>query len=103
MEVVIAKNSGLCYGVKRALQIAKETRKQKTGQVYTLGDLIHNPQVILDLAKLDIHSIDDLDRIEEGTVIIRSHGVSPQTYDTLTKKNIEIVRKNIKKINYIFS
>jgi len=91
MEIITAKNSGLCYGVRRALQMVKETRKGKTGKVFTLGDLIHNPQVILDLEKQDIQSIDDLDKIEKGTVIIRSHGVSPEIYDILTKKNIEIV------------
>ncbi len=91
MEIIIAKNSGLCYGVQRALQMAKETRKRKTGKVFTFGDLIHNPQVILDLEKQGIQSIDDLDKIEEGTVIIRSHGVSPEIYDILTKKKIEIL------------
>ncbi len=91
MEVIIAKNSGLCYGVKRALRLAKETRKQKTEKVFTFGDLIHNPQVIADLEKKGIHSINDLGLIGEGTVIIRSHGVSPRIYDTLAKKQIEIV------------
>ncbi len=91
MEIITAKNSGLCYGVRRALQKAKETRKRTTEKVFTLGDLIHNPQVILDLEKQDIQSISDLEKIEKGTVIIRSHGVSPEIYDILTKKNIEIV------------
>ncbi len=48
MEIIVAKNSGLCYGVRRALDIASETRQKKTGKVFTLGDLIHNPQVIAD-------------------------------------------------------
>jgi 4-hydroxy-3-methylbut-2-enyl diphosphate reductase len=91
MKVIVAKNSGLCYGVKRALRLAKETRKRKTEKVFTFGDLIHNPQVIVDLEKKGIHSIDDLDLIEEGTVIIRSHGVSPRIYDIFEKKQIEIV------------
>jgi (E)-4-hydroxy-3-methyl-but-2-enyl pyrophosphate reductase len=91
MEVTIAKNSGLCYGVKRALRLAKETRKRKTEKVFTFGDLIHNPQVIADLEQKGIHSINDLDVISEGTVIIRSHGVSPKIYDTFNKMKIEIV------------
>ena len=91
MDIIIAENSGLCYGVKRALQLAKETRKRKTEKVFTFGDLIHNPQVIADLEKIGIHSIDNLSLIDEGTVIIRSHGVSPKIYDTLKKKKIEIV------------
>jgi 4-hydroxy-3-methylbut-2-enyl diphosphate reductase len=91
MEIIVAKNSGWCYGVKRALDIAKETRQKKAGKVFTFGDLIHNPQVIADLRKQKIYSVEDLDELKEGTVIIRSHGVSPDSYKLLEKKNIEIV------------
>lgn len=91
MEIIVAKNSGLCYGVRRALDIASETRQKKAGKVFTLGDLIHNPQVIADLEKQRIHSISDLDGLNEATIIIRSHGVSPDIYRLLTQKNIEIV------------
>lgn len=91
MEIAVAKNSGLCYGVKRALKIAEETRHKEEKIIYTFGDLIHNPQVIADLEKHGIHSLDDLDKIKKGTVIIRSHGVSPEIYLHLEKKNIEIV------------
>ncbi|HZX10174.1 MAG TPA: 4-hydroxy-3-methylbut-2-enyl diphosphate reductase [Acidobacteriota bacterium] len=104
MEVKIAKNSGLCYGVKRALKIAKKTRQLKSGKVYTLGDLIHNPQVISDLEKRGIETANNTEEIKEGTVIIRSHGASPSIYDSLNQKNIEIVDatcpivKNIQKL-----
>ncbi len=91
MQVIIAKNSGLCYGVKRALRMAKETRKQKRKKIFTFGDLIHNPQVIADLENKGIHSIDDLTQINTGPIILRSHGVSPQIYNYLQEKNIEIV------------
>jgi len=91
MEIIIANNSGLCYGVKRALRIAKETINKKNEKVFTLGDLIHNPQVIADLEKRGISSIENLNDIKEGAVIIRSHGVSPDIYMMLAKKNIEIV------------
>jgi 4-hydroxy-3-methylbut-2-enyl diphosphate reductase len=91
MEIIIAKDSGLCYGVKRAIQIAKETLSEKKGRVFTLGDLIHNPQVIENLEKQGIRSLEDLDEISEGTVIIRSHGVSPDIYKKIEEKNIKIV------------
>ena len=91
MDIIIAKNSGLCYGVKRALKMAKITRKKKRGEVFTFGDLIHNPQVIRDLKKQNIQSIEDFDQIKEGTVIIRSHGVSPAIYNILERKKIDIV------------
>jgi len=91
MEIIIAKNSGFCYGVKRALQMAKRTRRQSAGQVLTLGELIHNPQVIADLEKQGVRSTEDPKSIHEGTVIIRSHGVAPEIYKILEKKNIEII------------
>jgi 4-hydroxy-3-methylbut-2-enyl diphosphate reductase len=91
MEIIIAKNSGLCYGVKRAIQIAKETLSEEKGKVFTLGDLIHNPQVIADLEQQGIRSLEDLDCLTEGTVIIRSHGVSPEIYKKIEEKNIKIV------------
>lgn len=91
MEIIIAKNSGLCYGVKRALRIAKRTRLQKEGEVSTFGDLIHNPKVIDNLKEQSIHSTENLNKLHHGTVIIRSHGVSPEIYRMLEKKKIEIV------------
>lgn len=91
MEIIVAKNTGLCYGVKRALKLARETRRCRDGRVSTLGDLIHNPQVIADLESRGVASMDALKDIKEGTVIIRSHGVSPEIYKTLKKKKLEIV------------
>jgi 4-hydroxy-3-methylbut-2-enyl diphosphate reductase len=91
MEVLIAKNSGLCYGVKRALNLAYKTAQMKKGKVFTFGDLIHNPQVIRHLKKKGIVSIEDLHGLTRGTVIIRSHGVSPEIYTLLGEKEIETV------------
>jgi len=91
MEIIVAKNSGLCYGVKRALNIARRTREKSDGAVFTLGALIHNPQVIADLEKMGIRSINDFENLSQGTVIIRSHGVSPSVYSLLAKKKIEVV------------
>ncbi len=92
MEIIVAKNCGLCYGVKRALNIAKKTRLKKKGKVYTWGDLIHNPQVIADLNKKGILSGEDLNQLDKGTVvIIRSHGVSPHIYQLLKQKQIEVI------------
>jgi 4-hydroxy-3-methylbut-2-en-1-yl diphosphate reductase len=91
MEIIIADNSGLCYGVKRALQLAHSTRRRRKGRVLTLGELIHNPMAIADLKKKGIQAVRDPVSIREGTVIIRSHGVAPAVYRALKKKRIEIV------------
>lgn len=91
MEIIIAKNSGLCYGVRRALRITKETRQKRSGNFYTLGELIHNPQVIADLKKQGIQPVSNPNELIAGTVIIRSHGVSPEIYSHLEKKSVKIV------------
>ncbi len=91
MEIITAKNSGLCYGVKRALRIARETRSTRRGKVLTLGALIHNPQVIADLKRQGIDSVENLKDIEDATVIIRSHGVSPDVYKSLLQKKIKVI------------
>ncbi len=91
MEIIIASHSGLCYGVKRALTLAKQTRRRRSGRVLTLGELIHNPRVIADLEALGLESVDDPAAVGEGTVVIRSHGVAPAVYRALKKKGIEVV------------
>jgi 4-hydroxy-3-methylbut-2-enyl diphosphate reductase len=91
MEIIIADSSGLCYGVKRALQLAHHARRRRKGRVLTLGELIHNPMAIAGLEKRGIKSVRNPGSIREGTVIIRSHGVAPAVYRTLAKKRIEVV------------
>lgn len=80
MEIVIARESGFCYGVKRALHLARETRKQVNEPVHTWGELIHNPDVIHQLEKEGIIPTEEITALEGKTVIIRSHGVSPEIH-----------------------
>lgn len=91
MEIEIARHSGLCFGVKRALHLARQTRAEKSGPVRTLGDLIHNPRVIRDLERQRIFPAKEISDVRDGTVIIRSHGVSPDVYQRLYEKGITIV------------
>jgi len=91
MEIIIAEESGLCYGVKRALTMARRTRRVKSGEVVTLGDLIHNPRVVADLAAEGIGSAEAPEEVRKGTVIIRSHGVSPEVYRRLKRRKIDVV------------
>jgi 4-hydroxy-3-methylbut-2-enyl diphosphate reductase len=90
MEIIIAKNAGLCYGVKRAIRLARKVRKTHSGPVTTLGELIHNPRIIQDLQRQGIVFSNDLEQISEGTVLIRSHGVSPEVYELLKGKCLAV-------------
>ena len=91
-EVILAKSAGFCYGVKRAVDTVYEQTGKKN--VYTFGPIIHNEEVVKDLEKKGvfvINTMEELDDITEGTVIIRSHGVSSAVYEALQKKGVEIV------------
>lgn len=91
MEIIVAAESGLCYGVRRALTMARRTRRLKTGEVATLGDIIHNPRVVAELEAEGIRSAAAPGKVRRGTVIIRSHGVSPEVYRRLRRGRIDIV------------
>ena len=91
-EVILAKSAGFCFGVKRAVDTVYEQTGKKN--VYTFGPIIHNEEVVKDLEKKGvfvINTMEELDDITEGTVIIRSHGVSSAVYEALQKKGVEIV------------
>lgn len=90
MKVVLAKNAGACYGVQRALDLALAAA-QDSERAFTLGPLIHNPGVVGDLEARGVHVATDLDEIEDATIIIRSHGVTPEVYDAVLAKGLPIV------------
>ena len=90
MKVIRAKRAGACYGVQRALDMALQTANDKGG-ASTLGPLIHNPHVVSELARRGIRAIDVPSEAKEGTVIIRSHGVTPQVRRAIESRGLPIV------------
>ncbi len=92
MKVSIDKNSGFCWGVVRAVDIA-EAELAKSGKLYSLGDIIHNPMEIDRLRNKGLQTVshDDLWKISDAKVLIRAHGEPPSTFETARKHNLEIV------------
>ncbi|ADL51881.1 4-hydroxy-3-methylbut-2-enyl diphosphate reductase [Clostridium cellulovorans] len=91
-EIIIAKNSGFCFGVKRAVDTASNKNIQE--KMYTLGPIIHNNDVVSKLEESNVFSIElsKIDSLNESdTIIIRSHGVSKAVMDLLNSKNLNIV------------
>lgn len=117
MEIRLAKTAGFCFGVKRAVdavyeQAEKRQKRLEAGeahvpQIYTFGPIIHNEEVVKDLEKKGVgvlHTEEDLDRLDDDIVIIRSHGVGKQIYDKLEEKGIPYVDTTcpfVKKIHNI--
>jgi 4-hydroxy-3-methylbut-2-enyl diphosphate reductase len=91
MKVYVVKQAGFCFGVKRAIRLACDAAKRKNKKVFTLGPLIHNPQVVEDLERKGVHVLEDIRGIKGGTLIIRSHGVHPRILRRLKGKRVEVV------------
>jgi 4-hydroxy-3-methylbut-2-enyl diphosphate reductase len=92
MKIFLAEYAGFCFGVKRAINLAIETAKNTKGKVYTYGPIIHNQEVVSKFEKQGIISVDDISKIEEGSsIIIRTHGVSPDKIQEFKKRNFNII------------
>ena len=89
-KVELAKDSGFCFGVKRAIRLAQNAAKSKKA-IYSLGPIIHNRQEVERLKKKGIHVVENLSGIKSGTVIIRSHGVHPRLVKEAKKKGLSII------------
>ena len=91
-NVTLAASAGFCFGVKRAIEMAyAEIEKNDGTPLYSYGSLIHNKEVTRDLDEKGLHIIESLDGIDEGTVVIRSHGVGKFLYDALEEKGMRMV------------
>jgi len=89
VQIIITQNAGFCFGVERATKIAFDASRELDGDIYTLGPIIHNPQVVESLEKEGVVAKKSLDEIKEGTVIIRSHGVTADVLKSAEEKNLK--------------
>ncbi|MCI8483909.1 MAG: 4-hydroxy-3-methylbut-2-enyl diphosphate reductase, partial [Lachnospiraceae bacterium] len=107
MKVILAKSAGFCFGVKRAVDTVYEQIGQKKGQIYTYGPIIHNEEVVHDLTEKGVRVVETEEGLRDcqnGTVIIRSHGVGRKIYHLLEKEGIPYVDATcpfVKKIHQI--
>ena len=108
MKVVVAKTAGFCFGVKRAVDTVYEQAGQAGGApLYTYGPIIHNEEVVRDLEEKGVrvlNSEEELEQVTEGTVVIRSHGVSRRICEKLEAQGLRVVDATcpfVKKIHNI--
>jgi 4-hydroxy-3-methylbut-2-enyl diphosphate reductase len=104
VEIIVSKEAGFCFGVKRAIRLTMETVEKDQGHVYTLGPLIHNPQVIQQLESRGVLVVQSIDEINSGTVVLRSHGITPKLYQQIVDAGLHIVDAvcpNVKKVQEI--
>lgn len=96
MKVLVADKLGFCYGVREAIRAAERTVRQQSGAgraVYSLGPVIHNQQVVDHLAEQGLRTVESLDQIQAApaTVVIRSHGVSPDVVAGAAARGFDVV------------
>lgn len=90
MQIRLAKHSGFCFGVRRALQLALDAALEHK-VVYSLGELIHNPQVVEELATQGVMVAQQAETLKAATVVIRSHGISKTMLQTLQENGNQII------------
>ena len=108
MKVLVAESAGFCFGVERAVNTVYEQIKNHQGEkIYTLGPIIHNEEVVKELAQLGVEILrneDEIQSIHEGVVIIRSHGVTKAVYEQIENQGLTVIDATcpfVKKIHRI--
>ena len=90
-EVRIANRTGFCYGVREAIDKAKESSVGGKA-THTLGQVVHNEGVIRDLAEFGVRSVDSLDDVDHGAaVVIRAHGVKPEVFERAESRGLDVI------------
>ena len=94
MEVITAKTAGFCFGVKRAVEKVYDQVNHGKKEINTYGPIIHNEEVVSDLESKGVKVLEsrkELEQLQSGTVIIRSHGVGKKIYQMIEEKGLELV------------
>ncbi|PWT27723.1 4-hydroxy-3-methylbut-2-enyl diphosphate reductase [Butyrivibrio fibrisolvens] len=95
MEVILAEHAGFCFGVKKAVDTVYEQVEHKDKKIYTYGPIIHNEEVVKDLESKGVevvNNVDDLSNVsEDGTIVIRAHGIPRKTEEKIKQKGISYV------------
>lgn len=91
LSIHLSKFAGFCWGVERALEVARKAAAQAEGPINTLGPLIHNPGVIAELRSQGVGVVTEPDEVIAGTVILRSHGVTREVKDRLAQSGVTVL------------
>lgn len=90
LKIILAEQAGFCFGVKRATQMAFEAA-DKGGKTFTLGPIIHSPQVVQKLEEMGVGVLKNISELDNGAIIIRSHGVAAKELEEAVRKELEVV------------
>ena len=93
MKIIVAESAGFCFGVNRAIDTVYQNAEQQDHDIFTLGPIIHNTQVVEELVSKGVKVIDDIVEVKSNCarVIIRTHGISKKIYHTISKSPFECI------------
>jgi small subunit ribosomal protein S1 len=90
MKIQKARTQGFCFGVELTYKKALSETSERD-DVYTMGNIVHNPLIVKELDDKGLHNVDSLDDIKEGTLFVRAHGLPPQTLKAAEDKGLRLV------------
>mgnify|MGYP002624222763 CR=1 FL=1 len=91
MQLLLAKHSGFCFGVSRAIELVNKAA-ETSARVFTYGKIIHNEQVVNELASRGIRAVESLDEVGAGdTLVIRAHGAPTEVFRACEEKGIQVI------------
>ena len=88
--IIVGKHAGFCWGVERAVKIARETAARE-GRLNTIGPLVHNERVVRELAKEGIEPVDDVTQVTTPVALIRTHGLPPSALQEAQRRGLRLV------------
>ena len=90
MKIRIARSAGFCFGVRRAIEIAREAARDQS-DVFMLGDIVHNEFVVEQIKQAGIRVVDRIDDIHQGVLLLRAHGTVPEIYRQAESRGLQVV------------
>lgn len=91
MDIVRAHSMGFCFGVRDAIEVVRELGQEGT-PVYTLGAIVHNPQIAEELERVNVHVVDGLEQVPSGAIVaITAHGAAPGLHERAEALGLRVV------------
>ena len=91
IEVIKTRHIGFCFGVNRAVSAVLREAGRSKGKIYTLGPLLHNPQMVQILKEKGIEAVDDVSRVGSGLVAFRSHGIRKDEEEQISSRGLRFI------------
>ena len=91
IEVYKTKNIGFCFGVKRAIKMVLKEAESGNDRIYTIGPIIHNPQMVDMLARKGIKPVGEVKDIEDGVIVFRTHGIKKDEEEFVKQKGLKYI------------